>query len=513
MHSKHHTTTLTPAASPPDPDDDDDDFVSKLHSQFALYRLVLHRPVCPKVCPNQWHRVTLLLSNELGLFRKKDLEPDGFVRLRCAFLPRVGDNDGDDAYTVEARPLQDEVWALNDVVGMKWPGFKGSAKGGLEYRIVRRKSWVAVKGAAVEAGGGCHVAREVNARTNGNRNGRVPTSTVPPPALGQRYLHIFPDPEAEHSINVMPLVIGPLSIVADDGGDDSGGSPPAAEVPGLPTTSVPIRFWDADESLHETYRTFPLPDFPTSTGSHRKRAGGRHLLIQESWDSGIPGKVWDSALVLSAFFANMIARSPKWLEGKHVVDLSAGTGFVGLYLASLATALPHPSFASATTTRKTPHITITDLSHALRLIRTNLRLNSHLITNPTPSARVDIRRLEWGHAADARRLVPCDVIIASDVLYETQHFANLVATLVTLSSIRWTRVYLGYKRRGLGRADEEKFFNMCAERFDIRVIGGESALGEGMGVGTMASVDEENALVPELAARTGVVLYRMIRRS
>ncbi|RUS16698.1 putative methyltransferase-domain-containing protein [Endogone sp. FLAS-F59071] len=503
MHSSGYSTRITPAPAAAAAvvanatDDGNDDFKLKLHGQFMLYRLYLVRSICPTVHLNRWYRLNLALINECNLFRHQDMEPDGAVRLQCEFLVRNPAADADELYAIEARPMQDEVWAFDGAVEMEWPGFKGRGKGGLEYRVVRRKGW--------EGG-----------------------AAVPPLAVAEeKYIHVFPDPQVEHSVNVLPLVVGPLTIIDEldheldhaldpDAvsliGHGSRSPSPAAVVPTLPTNEIPTQFWDAEDSLYVMYRAFPVPDLREKTSAKNGCAVIPMLLINELSDGGIPGKVWDSAYVLSGFFSNMISRNLKWMEGKHIVDLSAGTGFVGLFLASIASTLPHPTFATATMTPTTPHITITDLPHALAHIHKNLRLNAHLIARPARSARLKIRSLAWGCDADVRALRPCDVVIASDVIYETTLFADLVKTLVALSIPGRTRVYIGYKRRGLEREDEAAFFRMCREHFDITVIGGEAMLAQAVGLAGADVDDDEGAMLPDLAKKSGVFVCRMMRR-
>jgi hypothetical protein len=48
------------------------------------------------------------------------------------------------------------------------------------------------------------------------------------------------------------------------------------------------------------------------------------LVIKEKWELGTPGKIWDSALVLSQMFAEMIQINPKKFDKVRILDLSAG---------------------------------------------------------------------------------------------------------------------------------------------------------------------------------------------
>lgn len=114
-----------------------------------------------------------------------------------------------------------------------------------------------------------------------------------------------------------------------------------------------------------------------------------------------------------------------------------------------------------------PKITITDLPEALNLIYQNRLLNQL-------QKYTDVQELRWGDYDDAQRILsdgPINTIIASDVLYEPASFSKLVQTLDWLSSESSTvDILLGYKRRGLSREEEQSFFDICAEKFDIKTL-------------------------------------------
>lgn len=103
-----------------------------------------------------------------------------------------------------------------------------------------------------------------------------------------------------HSDAIMPLVIGPIKV------DPHQGSP-------LPT----IRGW---ESATTTI------DGLIQNQIHHKYAVNdtSQLLIKEHWCCGTAGKVWDSALLLTALFAHAIYSNPDRFANHRILDLSAG---------------------------------------------------------------------------------------------------------------------------------------------------------------------------------------------
>jgi hypothetical protein len=139
------------------------------------------------------------------------------------------------------------------------------------------------------------------------------------------------------------------------------------------------------------------------------------------------------------------------------------TGCVGLLLGSLYKNVYNQDKGNL------PHITMTDLPEALDLIHQNCASN-HL------EDYINIHALTWGSYEDAQRILvdgPIHTIIASDVLYEPASFSKLVQTLDWLSAgapNSTIDIFLGYKRRGLSREDEQSFFDICAEKFDISIL-------------------------------------------
>lgn len=151
-----------------------------------------------------------------------------------------------------------------------------------------------------------------------------------------------------------------------------------------------------------------------------------------------------------------------------------------------------------------PQITMTDLTHSLDLIYQN-RASNHL------DDYTEIQALAWGNHKDVQQLLtkgPIDIIIASDVLYEPSSFSKLVETLDWLSAAAENiDIFLGYKRRGLSREDEQSFFNICAEKFDINILSigadNKTITNEGWIVGGGFS---------NIFKETGVNIYQLVRK-
>ncbi|KAG2234045.1 putative methyltransferase-domain-containing protein [Thamnidium elegans] len=182
-----------------------------------------------------------------------------------------------------------------------------------------------------------------------------------------------------------------------------------------------------------------------------------YFLLKEQWNDGTPGKIWDSAIVMTKIFLKLFANDSNHLSNKRILDLSAGTGYIGLSIAQFYQSNQHIS---------PPQIILTDLPEALNLMEQNQLLN-HI-----QSSHLDIVSLCWGNKMQAQDITnqgPLDIIIASDVLYNVVHFSSLISTLRHLCHQN-TIVYLCYKQRGLTAKEENSFFSSCKKYFSVRQL-------------------------------------------
>ena len=90
-------------------------------------------------------------------------------------------------------------------------------------------------------------------------------------------------------------------------------------------------------------------------------------------------RLWPTALL----FAHFLCDHPEVVRGKRVVELGAGTGFVGMVCAALGAQF----------------VAITDLPEALPLIKTSAT------RNPELNSRIDVLPCTWGEEAHIQRLL------------------------------------------------------------------------------------------------------------
>lgn len=278
-------------------------FYSKLNYNQSLFRVILQRATQKVLRLEQWNRVDLCLVNEMGLPSCQDMEANIQVQLTCKILSRKHQTFIEDPlYQVGVRPLQDDAWSNNERSQQLLIGFNKSNQGGLEYLIRRRHN-------------------------NSNLESR-PTASFP----REVYLYICQTSgtKSPATCNALPLVIGPLVINEKD---TSGCSPATITQTPLPMWSAVVSknltqppstlksvsngFWDGKEETTKTCRAYP---FLSSTKAYKEQ----YFLMEENWKLGMPGKIWDGALVITDIFAKHLTKNPSFLDNAHVLDLSAG---------------------------------------------------------------------------------------------------------------------------------------------------------------------------------------------
>jgi len=165
------------------------------------------------------------------------------------------------------------------------------------------------------------------------------------------------------------------------------------------------------------------------------RAGGLNVRLAQQGNTLVAkgGVCWGAARALCALFAADPDRAD--LAGKRVLELGAGTGAVGLWIA-----LAYP----------TARVTLTDLAEALPLLRTNRDLNGL-------ADQVRVMELAFGDPIPE----PFDVIIGSDLLYSVRCEVAWRPLAVTLASapsgvITWFAIQ---ERYGCRVQDLEAFFD------------------------------------------------------
>jgi hypothetical protein len=269
-------------------------FYSQLNYNQLLYRIVLQRSTQKVLRSHQWSRVDLCLVNEMGLSSCQNISATIQVQLSCKVLTKRNDSFVEDArYQVDTQPLQDDKWGYDDDQHSPLAntiGFNQSNRGGLQFCI---------RPSAID---------KLDPRSH------------------NVYLYIFQshiERDPLTACKVLPLVIGPL-VINDPGLDSYSVTSMWSDVvskslvaqPAAATSlhSVNEGFWDQKQETNRSYRAYP---FCYGQDEH-------YILLEENWKSGMPGKIWDGALVITDIFAKRLIKDPSFLDNVHIMDLSAG---------------------------------------------------------------------------------------------------------------------------------------------------------------------------------------------
>ncbi|CEP13199.1 hypothetical protein [Parasitella parasitica] len=377
--------------------DGDIDYFHHLQRYSALYRILLATPYSTKLTFKQWYRVNLKLVNELDLTMTEQQKGNCWLEVGCHLLVEKNKSIVPcKESSIQCRPLQHDEW--DSTTASDIAGFQNDTVGDLEFMVSLHDE------------------------------GYVSSSTTSP----NYYIQIYPKTQKHPFIMAFPLIIGPVTME-----ESSIHTPTYASINNL---------WEEPSTSNTIFHGYRLQD-------------SSFLVIREDWSLGTPGKMWDSALVLSQMMTDKISHDPDYFRGGRFIDLSAGTGCLGLLIAALYKNIYRDH------KHNMPRITLTDLPEALDLIQQNRSCN-HL------EGYTSVKSLEWGNYRDVQNLLlegPIHTVIASDVLYRPSTFPSLVRTLVWLSeqNRHQIEIYVGYKRRGLALQDEKQFFNLCAESFHI----------------------------------------------
>ncbi|KAJ1448597.1 putative methyltransferase-domain-containing protein [Pelagophyceae sp. CCMP2097] len=133
------------------------------------------------------------------------------------------------------------------------------------------------------------------------------------------------------------------------------------------------------------------------------RYGNSAIKLWCDWDVGIGGELWSCGLLLCE---DVESHSADYAGARRVLELGAGTGLAGLFLAR---ACPQAT------------VSLTDLEDHLALLQRNVDLNQL-------GGRVVAETLDWADASEAQ-LQGFDIIIATDCAYHARLHAPLVDVL------------------------------------------------------------------------------------
>eukprot|EP01116_Phalansterium_solitarium_P012447 TRINITY_DN28726_c0_g1_i1.p1 TRINITY_DN28726_c0_g1~~TRINITY_DN28726_c0_g1_i1.p1 ORF type:complete len:215 (+),score=36.36 TRINITY_DN28726_c0_g1_i1:63-707(+) len=167
-------------------------------------------------------------------------------------------------------------------------------------------------------------------------------------------------------------------------------------------------------------------------------AFGKEIFINQLFNEELGGNVWDAALVLCKYFENAEDFPAGFFEGKRVVELGAGTGVVGLVLASQGA-----------------KVVITDRAPLVPLMSDNITVNK-LESNATAEV------LNWGEDVSHLR-PPVDIVVFSDIAAGcySESYDDFLSTLMALTDEN-TLILMSHEKRDV---KDLAFFRKLATQF------------------------------------------------
>jgi len=166
----------------------------------------------------------------------------------------------------------------------------------------------------------------------------------------------------------------------------------------------------------ETFTNHSLPVFESCSGLRIEQARFKHT----KEDDGTGNVVWDDAVVLAKVLAKVLAP----FEGKRVLELGCGTGFLGLAVAQTFNV----------------DVVLTDREIMRQLVQRNIQGNEQLLRG-----RACFRSLEWGNVEHIQAVLDedgrlFDVILLSGCVYHDDGH-TLLTTMQKLAVVQQTSVY------------------------------------------------------------------------
>jgi len=101
------------------------------------------------------------------------------------------------------------------------------------------------------------------------------------------------------------------------------------------------------------------------------------------------------------------------LEGKKVVEVGSGTGLVGSCLALLGA-----------------NVTMTDQSYVMEVLNFNLNKIGKTAAVAKKAFNVETKEHVWG--TDTKELVPCDIVVGSDLIFALEGIRPLVKSITDM---------------------------------------------------------------------------------
>jgi hypothetical protein len=308
----------------------DEEYYNSLQRYSTLYRILLAKPYATEMKLGHWNRVDLKLVNELGLTLTSVQKINCWLEVNVRLLVKEGHQfKACKDYQITCRPIQHDEWEYNTNSDMA--GFYNNTEGDFEYMIsIGDEAVVPFDNNYYKA-----LQRQPNNHNHNHSNGHFDTPN-------KYYIQIFPTCKPQQVFQAFPLVIGPITIKYNNNNQVQYKQKQQHNSTTLHSKKMKNSHSNGTSSRKNGH---------TSDGTSKSMSNGSNgyslewndndkvsqdifhaycikdsffLIIKENWELGTPGKMWDSALVLSQMFSDKIKSNPTRFKGHRILDLSAG---------------------------------------------------------------------------------------------------------------------------------------------------------------------------------------------
>lgn len=172
-------------------------------------------------------------------------------------------------------------------------------------------------------------------------------------------------------------------------------------------------------------------------------------MLQGSVGAGQTGvAVWNSCLLLARLLDTLTKQSPSWLQGKTVVELGCGTALASISCAKLGASRVFATDGNAN---------VVELA------------NKNIIQNQVED-RAEAVTLQWGFLNAMDFVDTADVVIGSDLTYNSGSWRVLAETITTILKPGGIMVYLTLGHAGFNVDGELNGFLSVVQSEGLQVV-------------------------------------------
>jgi SAM-dependent methyltransferase len=188
--------------------------------------------------------------------------------------------------------------------------------------------------------------------------------------------------------------------------------------------------------------------------------------------------VWNAALLLVRLLDAITQLDSSWLHDKTIMELGCGTGVASIALNKLGA-------SRVLCTDGNPNV--------LELARTNMELN-HIHVDSNNNSNVQVVQLPWGFLNAMDYSDVADIVIGSDLTYNSGTWRVLAETLVTVLKPGGFVVYVSLGHAGFNVNSELNGFLQVINDDELRLVSDTSHL---LPVAQLQTLLDEIVLTPE----------------